>query len=67
MTDIKPDKTPATRSERLEALAEFEDWLQTPMMVLSFAWLALVIVELAWGSSDLLETFGLAIWVIFIL
>jgi voltage-gated potassium channel len=37
------------------------------MLVLSFAWLLLVIYELAAGSSQLLETFGTAIWVVFLL
>jgi len=37
------------------------------MLLLSFAWLVLVVVELAWGSSTVLEIFGIAIWVIFIL
>jgi voltage-gated potassium channel len=37
------------------------------MLLLSFAWLVLVIVELAWGTTEVLETFGLAIWGIFIL
>lgn len=53
-------------SERWEALEQLDDWLRTPMLVLSFAWLALVVVELARGSSELLETFGTAIWVVFI-
>lgn len=51
----------------MEALDQLEDWLETPMLLLSFAWLVLVVVELAWGSSTVLETFGIAIWVIFIL
>lgn len=59
--------TPENGSERLEALAQLEDWLQVPMLLLSFAWLLLVVVELAWGSTDILETFGLAIWIVFIL
>jgi voltage-gated potassium channel len=52
--------------ERWSALAALEDWLETPMLVLSFAWLLLVVVELAWGGSRLLEVFGTAIWIAFI-
>ena len=52
--------------ERWTALRDLEEWLQTPMMVLSFVWLLFVIVELVWGSSQTLEVFGTAIWVIFI-
>ena len=55
------------RFERLDALEQFEAWLRTPMLVLSFVWLALVVAELAWGSSRLLEVFGTAIWVVFLL
>lgn len=53
-------------AERWDALGELEDWLQMPMLVLSFVWLVLVLVELAWGSARILEVFGTAIWVVFI-
>ena len=53
--------------ERLEALSQLEDWLQTPMLVLSFVWLVLVLVELVWGTSQVLEIFGTVIWIVFIL
>ena len=53
--------------DRLSALEQLDDWLQTPMLVLSFVWLAFVIVELVWGSSRLLEVFGTAIWMIFLI
>lgn len=55
------------RSERLSVLEQLDDWLRGPMLVLSFAWLALVLVELAWGGSRLLEVFGTAIWVVFLI
>jgi len=53
--------------ERNEVLQKLEDWLETPMVVLGFVWLALLVVELAWELSPLLETIGTAIWIIFIL
>lgn len=53
--------------QRWSALRDLDGWLQTPTMVLSFIWLLLVIVELAWGTSRALEVFGTAIWVAFIL
>jgi voltage-gated potassium channel len=56
----------AAPEERLSVLHQLEDWLQTPMMILSFAWLVIVIVELIWGASSLLETFGTAIWIAFL-
>jgi voltage-gated potassium channel len=53
--------------ERLGALVELEEWLRTPMLVLSAAWLALVVAELALGANRLLETLGTVIWVVFLL
>jgi voltage-gated potassium channel len=53
--------------ERWNALEELDAWLQTPMLVLSFLWLVLVVVELVWGSFDALETFGTAIWIAFLI
>jgi len=38
-----------------------------PMLVLSFAWLGLFIIELVWGLNPLLVTIGIAIWIIFII
>ena len=54
------------KNERLEILRQLEDWLETPMFVLSFIWLALFIVENIWTLSPFLETVGNAIWIIFI-
>jgi voltage-gated potassium channel len=59
-----PDESP---DERWNALEELDAWLQTPMLVLSFLWLVLVVVELVWGSFDALETFGTAIWIAFLI
>ena len=53
-------------AERLEALHELEGWLETPMLLLSFVWLLLVLFELVWGTSSLLEVFGTVIWIVFI-
>jgi voltage-gated potassium channel len=61
-----PDSAPATRHQRWRALHHLEEWLRAPMLVLSLLWLVLVLVELVRGSSDLLETFGTAIWIVFI-
>lgn len=52
--------------ERLAALAELDEWLRTPMLVLSAVWLALVVAELALGENGLFETVGIVIWVIFL-
>lgn len=54
-------------NERREILNRLESWLETPMIVLGFIWLALLIVELRWGLNPFVEAIGTAIWVIFIL
>ncbi len=65
MTD-RPRAVTDETEERWSVLRDLEDWLQTPMLLLSFAWLLLVIVELVWGSTRTLEVFGTAIWITFI-
>jgi voltage-gated potassium channel len=52
--------------ERREVLQQFEDWLEAPMLVLGFVWLVLLVIDLTWGLSPLLETAGTIIWIIFI-
>lgn len=52
--------------ERWEVLQRLEDWLEVPMLVLGFVWLALLIVELTWDLNRLLELAGVVIWMIFI-
>lgn len=57
----------ALRDERRQVLARLEGWLETPMLVLGFAWLALMLVEYVWGISPLLEAVAGVIWIVFIL
>lgn len=52
--------------ERGEILQQLEDWLEVPMLVLAFVWLLLMLAELIWGLSPVLEALGTAIWVVFI-
>jgi voltage-gated potassium channel len=52
--------------ERWATLAQLDAWLRVPMLVLSFAWLVIVLVELVRGTDGLLTTLGTAIWVVFI-
>jgi voltage-gated potassium channel len=52
--------------ERWRVLVGLERWLDTPMMVLSFAWLVLVVVELTFGMNPALQALGTAIWLVFI-
>jgi voltage-gated potassium channel len=53
--------------ERWRTLAQLEEWLTTPMLFLSFAWLVIVVTELIRGTNQLLTWLGTAIWMIFIL
>jgi len=52
--------------ERHELLQRIENWLETPMLILAFVWLALLVGELIWGESHLFEVIGTLIWVVFI-
>lgn len=62
-----PPRSPLLDAERRELLARLEDWLETPMLVLGFVWLALLVVELTRGISPGLEAASTVIWVVFIL
>lgn len=67
MTEPTTTASPASEEpDRLDTLEQLNAWLQTPMLVLSFLWLAFVIVELVWGQSSLFEVFGVVIWIVFI-
>lgn len=52
--------------ERESTLEQLQDWLEKPMLVLSFVWLALLVVELAQGLNSALWVLGQAIWVLFL-
>ncbi|MGM0656730.1 MAG: ion transporter [Thermodesulfobacteriota bacterium] len=65
--DAKATDAEVLKRERYELLQLLEGWLETPMLVLAFVWLVLLIVELIWGESPLFYFFGTIIWVIFIL
>lgn len=56
----------ALKKEKRTLLRRVERWLETPMVVLGFVWLALLAIELTRGLTPALETFGTAIWIIFI-
>lgn len=51
---------------RWRLLEDLDEWLRVPMALLSLAWLAIVVWELVSGSTELLETVGTVIWIIFI-
>lgn len=54
-------------SERKSLLSQFENWLDTPMLILGFAWLALLVYELIWNLTPALEIAGTIIWIVFII
>ncbi|MBA4143817.1 MAG: ion transporter [Nitrosospira sp.] len=54
-------------TERQTLLQMLQDWLEIPMLVLAFIWLALLVIEVVWGLNPLLESIGYIIWAVFIL
>lgn len=61
-----PPERPPLDAERGELLSRLEDWLEMPMLVLGFVWLALLILEFTGGLTPALETAGTIIWIVFI-
>ena len=64
MTQSKANSLP---KERFRLLKNIENLLEGPMILLGFAWLALLIVELIDGLPRVLEHLSLVIWGLFIL
>ncbi|HXG85160.1 MAG TPA: ion transporter [Pyrinomonadaceae bacterium] len=52
--------------ERRSLVARLEDWLETPLLILGFVWLVLLVIELTGDLSPALELAGTIIWIIFI-
>jgi voltage-gated potassium channel len=67
MSDMNRPHKRAIDREQSEILQQLEDWLEIPMLLLSFAWLALFVIEVIWGLSPLLNILGITIWILFIL
>jgi len=65
-TEEVPDQEALNR-ERYELLQRLDEWLEAPMLILAFVWLALLIGELVWGETLAFEIIGTVIWIIFIL
>jgi voltage-gated potassium channel len=55
------------KRERYELLQRLEGWLETPMLVLAFVWLVVLVVELIQGDSLLFFSIGVIIWGVFII
>jgi len=54
------------KNERTSILMQLEDWLETPLLILGFIWLILLIAELTGNLSPQLELLVTVIWIIFI-
>jgi voltage-gated potassium channel len=59
------DQQAAIDEHRWEILQRLQCWLETPMVVLGFVWLALLVVDLVWGVSPLLRDLSNLIWILF--
>ncbi len=66
MHHLGPPEKQALQQERQELLQQLEDWLDLPMLVLGFAWLVLLVIELIWGLNPLFEVVATVIWILFI-
>lgn len=55
------------KRERWKLLVRIEDLMEGPMVLLGFAWLVLLVIELTRGLNEALEKISLVIWGIFIL
>ncbi|MFI9655126.1 ion transporter [Guyparkeria sp. GHLCS8-2] len=64
--DAKSADAEELERERYELLQRLEGWLETPMLVLAFVWLVLLILELVRGESQLFYILGTAIWGVFL-
>ncbi|QJW89504.1 ion transporter [Spirosoma taeanense] len=65
-TKDSPDHR-ALKQERYALLRRLNRWLETPMVLLGFVWLGLLIQELAYELTHALEKLATVIWIIFIL
>lgn len=52
--------------ERQALLERLQDWLEIPMIVLAFVWLALFIAEVVRGAGPVLSVAGYVIWALFL-
>ena len=66
MTQPPPSAPPPSDEERYVVLRQLEGWLEGPMLVLGFAWLVLLVVEMVRGLSPALEMATTVIWIVFI-
>ncbi|MBS9403254.1 ion transporter [Halomonas sp. TRM85114] len=66
LNDSQAPAAEALEQERDELLQRLENWLEVPMLILAFVWLALLVGELVWGENLSFEVIGTLIWIVFI-
>lgn len=66
-TDTNAIESELALRKRFDVLQRLEDWLETPMLILAFVWLALLILELTCCESVWFNIFGAIIWGIFLI
>ncbi len=66
MPQMNPTEKFELERELTDFVQQLDDWLEMPMVVLGFVWLALLVVELIWGMIPLLDAISTTIWIIFI-
>ena len=67
MPDGIDDERSLLNDERRAVLAQLEDWLETPLLVLGFVWLGLFVYELVAGEGAVLNTANTIIHVVFVI
>lgn len=63
----KPTQNNKLDKERHELVIQIQNTLEIPMIILGFVWLVLLVMELLWQLSPLLQVLNTCIWVLFIL
>jgi voltage-gated potassium channel len=66
MSKMNPTQKSELERELTDFVQQLDDWLEIPMVVLGFLWLALLVIELTWGINPLLQAFSTTIWILFI-
>jgi voltage-gated potassium channel len=66
MADFNEQEKEALDRERYQVLAQVEEWLEIPVLILGFFWLILLVIELLWGLSPFMENLFYLTWGIFV-
>ena len=54
-------------TKRQKLLSSWNKWFETPLIILAFIWLVLIVIELVNGLNPLFEILSFSIWIIFVL